>query len=371
MKKILLILIASAFYVSGVQAQNGSGIIETIEGKVINQATNETIPFTNISIEGTLHGTASDEEGHFELKIPEEMENDQIQFSAVGYKTKKFPVERLFSREYSIIKLEPTTYDIEDVDIAARSKVLIRILRMASENTPYNYISGPFNLRCSYENQKTLNDTTKVSRKADILVYDKTGYSTPSKRDAFRNRKYEISNTEPDYRFSSAILNLDEILDMDWVRGASSVLNPALPEHFELKLEEETEVNGRPAWVIAFSQSSPTLPGSRDYHATAFEGKITIIKEDYTVLKIEGSGRSSKHHRQGKFLAVGPSNSNYHENVSYNFQMVYSELKPDIFEMNKTYSSNGEQISEYTRLIVKQVHITDVKELATRDYFAD
>ena len=371
MKKILLILLVSTFYFSGAQAQSGSGVIETIEGKVLNQATNEAVPFTNISIEGTLHGTASDEEGHFELKIPEEMEDDQIQFSAVGYKTKKFPVDRLFSRQYSIIKLEPTSYDIEDVDIAARSKVLIRILRMASENTPYNYISGPFNLLCSYENQKRLNDTTLITRNADILVYDKTGYSSPSKLDAFRNRKYEISNTEPDYRFSSAILNLDEILDMDWVRGASSVLNPALPGHFDLKLEEETEVNGRPAWVISFSQTSPTLSGSRDYHATAFEGKITIIKEDYTVKRIEGSGKSSKHHRQGKFLAVGPSNSNYYGNVSYDFQMVYSELKPDIFILNKTYNNNREQISESSRLKVNQVQITDVKELAARDYFAE
>src|SRR6056297_3637585 len=119
-------------------AQSGSQIVQTVKGKVVDLATNEGVPFTNISIEGTLYGTASNQVGEFELKISEEMADGEIKFSSVGFKPKSFPVASLFDREFNIIKLESTSYDIEDVDIAARSRVLERILRMAGENTPYN-----------------------------------------------------------------------------------------------------------------------------------------------------------------------------------------------------------------------------------------
>jgi hypothetical protein len=369
MKKLLTLIGLFALGFS-VKAQSEAGIVETIKGKVVNQLTNEAVAFTNISIEDTFHGTASNEDGEFELKIPEEMENDQIQFSAVGYQIKKFSVNELFNKEYSIIKLKPKSYDIQDVDIAARSKVLIRILRMASENIHYNYIGGPFNLICTYENKKIVNDTTEVTQAADVLIYDKTGYTKPSRLDAYRMRNYEINKNQPVYRFSSGILHFDELLEMDWVRSASSVLNPSLLERFNLEMEDEPVVDGHPAWVLSFKEPTPSLAGSVDFYATSFEGKITIIKEDYSVKKIEGTVKSTKHNRQGKSLAVGVSNAHHYEDVSYDFLVTYSQLKPDLILLNKKYRNNGEQVEERSQLKVEQVQMTDIKKLTARDYFS-
>jgi len=155
MGKYIMIFIFS-FGIFTVSAQTEAEIVQTIKGKVINKATNEAVSYTNIGIENTFHGTASDEEGNFQLKIPQEMASGDIYFSAIGYRNEKFPVASLFDREFNIIKLEPQSYSIEDVDIAAQSKVLIRILRMASENTPYNFLGGPFNLICQWEQEKPI-----------------------------------------------------------------------------------------------------------------------------------------------------------------------------------------------------------------------
>ncbi|MFW5756269.1 MAG: carboxypeptidase-like regulatory domain-containing protein [Tangfeifania sp.] len=352
-------------------AQRDSQIVQTIKGKVVDFATNESVPFTNISIEGTLYGTASNQNGEFELKIPEEMADGEIKFSAVGFKPKSFPVANLFDKEFNIIKLESTSYDIEDVDITARSRVLERILRMAGENTPYNFIGGPFNLAASYENVKTTDDTTEVTQTAKVLIYDKTGYTNPSEINAYRMRKYEVTVENAPYRFSSGILNLDELLSLDWVRSASSVMNPLLLFRFSLKLEDEVEINGNPAWVIAFSQDEPTLAGSDDFHATSLEGKITIMKDDYSVVKIEGSGKSAKHNRQGKSLAVGSSNTNFYQNVTYDFSVTYRQLKPDVISINKNYFHKGKQVEEQTILTVEKVQTADVKEITARDYFGE
>jgi hypothetical protein len=368
MKKLFLFVAIITLGVS-LRAQSGSQVIQTIKGKVVDEATNESVSYTNISIEGTFYGTASNQNGEYELKIPEEMAGGQILFSAVGYKNEKFPVATFFEREYNIVKLEPTSYDIDDVDVAARSRVFERILRMASENTPYNFIGGPFNLECTYENQKTIDDTTEVVQKADVLIYDKTGYVEPAKLNAFRMRNYEITLKEPAYSFSSGILNLDELISFDLVRTSSSILNPSLLYQFDLEQEEEVEVDGKPAWIISFSQEKPTLAGTGDFHATSFSGQITIVKEDYSVKKIEGSVQSTKHNRQGKSLAVGSSNSNYYKNVTYNFSVTYSQLKPDVIMLNKQYDYNGRKVAEKTTLTIDRVQMADVKVVNSRDYF--
>ena len=354
-----------------VWAQTDTRVAQNIKGKVINLITNEAVAYVNIGIEGTFYGTASDADGNFELKIPEEMVSKKIYFSSLSFRNDTFPVSSLFEKEYNIIKLEPQSYDIENVDVAAQSRVLFRILRMASENTPYNFLGGPFNLSCTFENEKTIDDTTNVSEKARVIIYDRNGYRQPSKTDAFKMRKYEITKQNPDYSFATGTTNFDELLGLDWVRSATSVLNPAIINQFELALEEETELDGSRVWVISFSQKEPTLAGSQDFHATSFEGKITISKEDYSVKKIEGSATSEKHNRQGKSLAVGNSNTNFYEDVSYSFELSYAKLVPRQILLNKKYRFNGQKMEESSQLTVEQVQTTSVKEITSRDYFAE
>ncbi|QGY44885.1 hypothetical protein GM418_14765 [Maribellus comscasis] len=372
MKKIIIIV--TLFFSTWIaSAQNGSKVVETIKGKVINVATNEPVAYTNIGLEGTLYGTASNADGDFELKIPEELASKNIYFSAVGFKNKTFPVTDLYGKEYSVIKLESQSYDIGNIDIAAQSKVLIRILRMAAENTPYNFIGGPYNLICSYENNKTINDTTQTNQKANVTIYDKSGYTNPSKLDAFQSVKYAVEKDteyETDYRFSTGTNNIGELLDFDWVRSGSSVLNPDLLADFRLTLEDEPVVNGDECWTIAFKQTVPTLAGSGDFYATFFEGKITIKKEDYSVKKIEGTIHSKQNSLQGRSLAVTNSSLKVKKDVSYQYTINYANLKPELIQVEKKYKMDGSQIQEQISLQVNQVQTTNVTALQSRDYFS-
>ncbi|MFW5831849.1 MAG: carboxypeptidase-like regulatory domain-containing protein, partial [Prolixibacteraceae bacterium] len=174
MKKISILLILAFFSFTGT-AQTRTTIAEVISGKIINEVTNEPISYTNIGLENTFIGTASNAEGNFQLEIPKDMVDRNIYFSALGFKNDTFPVSQLFNKEYIIVKLEPRSYDIEDVDIAEKSRVPFRILRMASENAPYNFIGGPFNLLAGYQNKKIIDDTITTTQNIDVLLYDKTG----------------------------------------------------------------------------------------------------------------------------------------------------------------------------------------------------
>lgn len=371
MRRISILLILAFFNLTGT-AQTRTTIAEVISGKIVNETTNEPISYTNIGLENTLIGTASNAEGNFQLEIPKDMVDRNIYFSALGFKNDTFPVSQLFNKEYVILKLKPRSYDIENVDVAEKSRVLFRVLRMASENAPYNFIGGPFNLLAGYQNKKVIDDTITTTQKMDVLLYDKTGYSQPSKQDAYKWRNYSLSEqeqTEDDFTFATGTTNIDELLELDLVRTASSVLDPEILDRFELELIDEPETDGKPAWLIKFSEQNPTLPGSGDFYATSFEGEITVIKEDYAVQKITGKVKSPKNNRQGKSLAAGPSTINFYKDVTYNFEVFYSNFKPDYMLLNRTYNYNGREIEEKSRLDVKKIHTTNLTELERREYF--
>ena len=371
MKRIIIFFIV-VISVWTLNAQEGGKVVQTIKGKVINEATNEPVSYTNIGLEGTLYGTASNGDGNFELKIPAELVSKNIFFSAVGFKNEMFPVTSLFDKEFNVIKLQPQSYDIGKIDVAAQSKVLIRILRMAAEDTPYNFIGGPFNLVCTYENKVSVNDSVLEAQNATVTVFDKNGYVKPSKLEAYQSLKYTLNETKQtaaDYRFSTGTNNLDELFGLDWVRTASSVMNPGLLNDFQLKLDSEPTIDGSQCWVILFKQNKPTLAGSGDFYATSFEGKITIVKDDYSVKKIEAKVNSSQNNRQGRDLAVGASNTHFQKNVSYDFTVSYSNLKPDYILLNKTYTSDSNKVKEQSKLVVNKVQTTNLVEVDSREYF--
>ena len=357
------------FLSAAVMAQTGSKVAHTIKGKVVDASESKPVSYTNIGLEGTLYGTASDAEGNFELKIPEDMVSKNIYFSAVGFKNRQFPVSELFDKDFNVVKLQAQSYDVGNVDVEAQNMVLVRILRMASENIRYNFGDGPFNLHFSYSRKTTINDTINRQTSAEVLVYDQNGYSHPSPIDAFRSRKYRVDKEGKDYSFSTNPLKVDELLALDWVRSASCILSPALLGDFRLSLQSQPTIEGKEFWVIAFRQVLPTPEGSGDYYATSFEGTITIRKEDYTVYNISGKIKAPRNNRQDRSLAIANSNNNYLENVSYEFSVDYRKLLINQIKMNKSYTYKGDKYTENTDMTVARAHANNLVVLNSRDYF--
>lgn len=371
MKTLTIFFLALCLSISTF-AQKGSKLVHTVKGKVVDASSNRPVSYTNIGLDGTFYGTASDAEGNFELKIPEEMVDKAIYFSAVGFTNVQFPVKNLFEKEFNVVKLEAQSYGVDEVDVAAQNMVLIRILRMASENIKYNYGAGPFNMHCSYSNELTVDDKVQEPQIASVLLYDAKGYSEPSKSDAYVSRKYEVVKEKgvDDYRFSTGLMNIDDLLELDWVRSASCVLNPALLNDYTLSLESQPTINGKEYWVIAFSQKEPTLEGSGSFYTSVFEGKITINKEDYSVLSIGFSSTATKQNKQGRGLAVGQSNKDFYTDINYTCSVEYKNLLVNKLVMDKQYTYKGKPVTEMSILTIDRAHTNNLTLIETRQYFA-
>jgi hypothetical protein len=83
-KKIRLTLVALAISV-GCMAQRNVAV----QGIVADSSNLKPLPFVNIIIKKTYHGTSSDKNGYFSIVAEP---TDTLQFSFVGYKTLEFPV---------------------------------------------------------------------------------------------------------------------------------------------------------------------------------------------------------------------------------------------------------------------------------------
>lgn len=367
MKK-LIVLFLFVFVVAVVNAQDASTIVKTVKGKVIDQATNQSVSYTNIGLENTFYGTASNENGNFELKIPAAMVDKNIYFSAVGYVNLQFPVRQLFDKEFSIIKMESQSYGIEDIDIAAQSKVIERILRVASENIRVNYIGGPFNLNCRFT-QNIFRDSASHKIEARVLIYDKKGYSMASKSDAYTNINYKITTNETEYRFAEQKFDIDELLGFDWVRTKSAVLNPGLLNGYNLKFVNSGQTSDNDFWVISFEQNPADFSGTGNYYAKNIKGQIVIGKTDYEVKQITGEIKASVNSKQGVSLALKPGAKNIIKNNAIKFEISYKNLVPEFIRLEKHFEENTNKISEKTKLLVDKVQTTGLTEINKRNYF--
>ena len=91
----------------------------TLKAQLIQQDTKEPIPFVNVGFVGKGVGSVTDAQGYFTLsyKTDRIKESDIIQFSIIGFKTKKIPIVSITTvlSKNNVITLVPERYSLDEV----------------------------------------------------------------------------------------------------------------------------------------------------------------------------------------------------------------------------------------------------------------
>ncbi len=352
-------------------SQTGTTVLK---GRVIDQEKNEGIAFVSIGIEGTSSGAASNPDGFFELKITEEQKANSVNLSAIGYQNARFTVSELIQRQSDlVISLVPQSYDIESVDVAAESKVILRILRTASERIPKNYLSGPMNMKIYYEKRSSVNSSASTTLKTIVDLFDADGYAHPSWTNAFKKRSYRITEAQtpsPFYSFSDATNSLDEMLEMDILRLSGSLLNPRLIPNFKLKMDAKTKLNGDSVWIITYEALKLDLAHTGSYYPTSFKGKIHITCADYAVVRNEINLSEAKENEQGRSLALkNNQRTRIQMNVTTGYKKVQGKYVLAFVDSEKQFTSAEKQsVYESGKIVTLAVETTNLRSIKGRDY---
>ena len=347
---------------------------QTIKGRVVDSHTQTGIAYTNIGVEGTLFGTASDAQGFFELKIPDKFRDSELLFSAVGYQSQTLKIQQLLQKEFHRIQLEEQTYNIDNVDIAAQSRVMFRIVKMASANTPENYQNGPFSMKLYYVETLDNGDSLKQKREAVVNLYDENGYESPSVVDAYKSRNYEFAQVKKNfesYSFPSGQTGFDELLNMNVVRLSNTLLNQKLLNDYDLQLEGVSKFQGDSVWIIAYKTARPDVAHSGDFYGTKMEGKIYISKNNYEVLRNDCLIEASKNNSQDRSLYT---NDDDQTNVSYHLTATYKSQNGkyvlSYLDCDKTFVNADGQSCTYSRKAnVLSLDTVSPQKIEAKTYF--
>lgn len=145
-----------------------------INGRVINQETQEPISFANIAICGKAYGTSSNEEGFFRISIPQEYQGDSLCISCLGYGIAKFALGNVPEKIIWVVPLTPNVIDLEqvvilDYPIPAADKAI----RKAIQKIPKNYPNRPFLLEGYYRDYLQNDSGNHHIVEAAIGIYDR------------------------------------------------------------------------------------------------------------------------------------------------------------------------------------------------------
>ena len=368
MKYIAIIfLLALSFFA---QAQN-----RVLKGRIVDTGHQSGIAYTNIGIEGTYFGTASDADGFFELKIPDEFSGKMLYVSAVGYENRSFPVEELLNKEFARIPLGEQTYSIEGIDVAAQSRVLFRVIRTAAERVPENYQAGPFGLKFHYLGKTLVNDSADQIREAIVELTDQNGYRNPSVKDAFDSRNYrfvEVNKNFKSYSFPDGNTGFDELLDQDIARSGNTIFNEELINDYDLHLDGVSAYEGDSVWVVSYKSTQPDLAHSGDFYASRIEGKLFILKSNYALVRSECVVDANKNSPQNRALAT---ESTEQQNVRYHLTTLYQKqggkYVVSYMDMDKTFiNPAGDKITLSRKAALLDLD-PGARMLDGRSYFED
>ncbi len=106
----------------------------SVEGRVIDSDTGEPLPFVNIIIEGTRHGTLTNVDGLFEIRYNEPIE--KLRLSFVGYESKQYSVGHI--RKKLLIELEQKPIQLHEVVIYPGENPAHRIINNVIEHRGVN-----------------------------------------------------------------------------------------------------------------------------------------------------------------------------------------------------------------------------------------
>lgn len=368
MKAVLIIVFT--LLAATLQAQT-----RVMKGRIVDRASQAGIAYTNIGIEGTYFGTASDANGFFELKIPDDFAGKSLYVSAVGYENRRFRIEELLQSDFARIALSEQTYNIAGIDVAARSRVLFRIIRTASEQVPDNYFGGPVGLTFHFLGKTLVNDSATQVREAIVKLTDQTGYSQPSVEDAFRGRNYRYAEVNKNFRpigFADGQTGFDELIDLDIARARNTIFNPNLINDYDLHLEGISPWEGDSVWVISYHSAKPDLAHSGDYYASRIDGKLYILKSNYALVRHECEVEAGKNNPQNRSLYT---TGNEQQSVRYHLTTLYQRYGDrylvSFFDLEKQFVDPEGQRVTWSRK-ASLLDVTQTPEpIQGRTYFED
>lgn len=312
-KNILLILlfVCQSYLVSG-QAEMH------INGKVINAANNEPVPFANIR--WNREGTFTNTDGEFSFSITNNLleSSDTLFISSIGFQTRKVLLDTVKSNNSYLIVLKEDFYKLDEVVVNGKKEKLdvVEVVQNAIEKIKSNSNNSSYGVEAFY--RQTHYFTNAVSGQINYLRYLEAAVLFQNTGDKYKSYVKEVRRSndfrttsqnlykgdEEDERFNfeDYFLNLDCIKSLGEVNekftSAYSLLDPIVSNlnydfvhRHSFKLDSIARFEGELVYVIKILPSKNStlveVGGSRNVLIPI--GRLLITAHDYSIIEFQYS----------------------------------------------------------------------------------
>jgi hypothetical protein len=357
--------------------------LNKIKGTVTDQSTKEPISYAGISIEGTFTGAPSDLSGNFEFEVPPTNTGTYLVVSAVGYQTVRIAISEIF-KELFKVEMIPTSYEIGNVDVIAGSVEMQRILKNVIAHIDSNYMQGAFNQKLYFKGNAAINKDPRRVDEAIIDYSDSRGYQRESVLDAYQHRNYNFLGIRRNFdvkNLADGMNPIDDLLNLDIVRVKGNILDISYLSNYDLKLDRQGQFEGDSVWVINYRLRKPDLSKTGDFYATSYQGKLTISKSNYAVLKNETLVKASDFNTLGRAFAVAGDRKIVPTSIGYEFSTIYRKaktgynlayLKYNRYHFWKNKTTGEEKTESFVNYLVPlDLNKTDPTPLKGRTYYSE
>lgn len=222
---------------------------QVVKGTIYDSDTKSTVPYAAIYFTGSLAGTASDQDGHFELDISNYADKP-ITIRAIGYEI--YLLKNATSdKEYEIF-LKPSSFDLEEAVISTKSlerkrNAYLRLFRNEFLGTTGNQrqciILNESDIKFDYANDK---DTIRAFAVKPLVVNNNSlGYVITYYLDAFEyDKRTNIVNFIGDIVFTEDLAIRDSVNRASYFKKRKEAYLGSCMHFFRILWTNTLEING-------------------------------------------------------------------------------------------------------------------------------
>lgn len=252
-------------------AEGTSDEVINVSGKVVDQQTNQPLPFAHIFIRDV--GTVSNVDGVFNIAVDESFLNHEIKASFIGYKSSTLTLREGKDLSNLILVLAPVAMELEGVEVRSGEKILRNILNRLD----FNYEYAHQNALCFFREQLSTQLSEKYVAEGIVDIYLPNNHSDNDIQvSVVKSRKESYDDDLSDDFVMIKGHAMDMIQSIVW--RDDSFLNPKHRKHYDFTYDGVTMYNDREVLIVKF------WPSSR---RGRFKGKMFVDINSYAIIKVE------------------------------------------------------------------------------------
>ncbi len=252
----------------------GAGIIS---GIIIDEESQEPLPFAAIALKNTGRGTVTNNSGEFSLRIINEYLPDTLFISYLGFTGREIPVKQVIGNDLTI-SLRREFISIPEIII--RTQIPQEIINKTIAAIPENYGNSPAMLTSFYREGVMKKKELQTYSEAILRIYKSAYHGFLNDQImVLKSRKIENANLS-DTLAIRLKAGLSTCLDLDGIKNSFEFISRNDYNNYNYRISDIIINDEESAYVIDFEQKENTD------HAM-YQGTMYINTEDYALVQVD------------------------------------------------------------------------------------